>query len=139
MTKTLRTLALALVAAAVIPAVSASAQDAAFGKGTKILDLGIVADPTGFGGGLEVGLLELAPNFTLGVGGAARTRASRAVLDHVDRGRGQRALRDPERAASSTCSPVPRSASFVAASTDARPMSRTPTSASASTSVRATC
>jgi hypothetical protein len=72
MTKTLRTLALALVAAAVIPAVSASAQDAAFGKGTKILDLGIVADdPTGFGGGFEVGLLELAPNFTLGVGGAA--------------------------------------------------------------------
>ena len=72
MTKTLRTLALALVAAAVIPAASASAQDAAFGKGTKILDLGIVADdPTGFGGGFEVGLLELAPNFTLGVGGAA--------------------------------------------------------------------
>jgi hypothetical protein len=71
MLKTLRTLTVALAAAALVPLASASAQDAAFGKGSKILDLGIVTDPTGFGGGFEVGLLELAPNFTLGVGGAA--------------------------------------------------------------------
>jgi hypothetical protein len=71
MMKTLRTLTVALAAAALVPLASASAQDAAFGKGSKILDLGIVTDPTGFGGGFEVGLLELAPNFTLGVGGAA--------------------------------------------------------------------
>jgi len=69
MTKTFRTFALALVAAAVIPAASASAQDAAFGKGTKLVNLGIVTGPTGFGAGAEVGLLELAPNITLGVGG----------------------------------------------------------------------
>lgn len=73
MTKQLRSLALGLAAAVLVPVVSASAQGAApaFGKGSKIVDLGIVTDPTGFGGGLEVGLLELAPNLTLGVGGAA--------------------------------------------------------------------
>jgi hypothetical protein len=69
MTKTLRLLAVALVAAVAVPAASASAQDAAFGKGTKLVNLGIVTDPTGFGGGLEVGLMELAPNITLGIGG----------------------------------------------------------------------
>ena len=74
MIKTLRTLSLALVAAAALPLASASAQDAsakdaAFGKGTKLVNLGIVTDPTGFGAGFEVGILELAPNITLGVGG----------------------------------------------------------------------
>ncbi len=69
MIKTLRTLSLALVAAAALPFASASAQDAAFGKGTKLVNLGIVTDPTGFGAGVEVGILELAPNITLGVGG----------------------------------------------------------------------
>jgi len=74
MIKTLRTLSLALVAAAALPLASASAQDAstkdaAFGKGTKLVNLGIVTDPTGFGAGFEVGLMELAPNITLGVGG----------------------------------------------------------------------
>jgi hypothetical protein len=42
MTKTLRTLAVALAAAALVPAVSLSAQDAAFGTGTKLVNLGIV-------------------------------------------------------------------------------------------------
>jgi hypothetical protein len=80
MTKTLRTLALALVAAAVIPAVSASAQTAAFGKGTKIVDLGIVVDdPTGFAGAFEVGLLELAPNLTLGVGATGSYQSETGV------------------------------------------------------------
>lgn len=78
MMKTLRTLTVALAAAALVPLAAASAQDAAFGKGSKILDLGIVTDPTGFGGGFEVGLLELAPNFTLGVGGAAAYQSESA-------------------------------------------------------------
>lgn len=69
MIKTLRTLSLVLVAAAVLPMANASAQGAAFGTGTKLVNLGIVTDPTGFGGGLEVGLMELAPNITLGIGG----------------------------------------------------------------------
>lgn len=69
MMKTLRTLTVALAAAALVPLASASAQDAAFGTGTKLINLGIVTGPTGFGGGLEVGLMELAPNITLGVGG----------------------------------------------------------------------
>ena len=70
MTKSLRLLAVALVAAVAVPATSASAQDAAFGKGTKIVDLGIVTDPTGLGAGFEIGLMELAPNLRLGIGGA---------------------------------------------------------------------
>lgn len=69
MMKSLRTLTVALAAAAVVPFASASAQDAAFGVGTKLVNLGIVTGPTGFGAGFEVGLLELAPNITLGVGG----------------------------------------------------------------------
>jgi hypothetical protein len=70
MMKSLRTLTVALAAAALVPLTSASAQNAAFGVGTKILDLGLVVDdPTGFAGAFEVGLLELAPNLTLGVGG----------------------------------------------------------------------
>jgi len=69
MMKTVRTLTVALAAAALVPLASASAQDAAFGVGTKLLNLGIVTGPTGFGAGVEVGLLELAPNITLGVGG----------------------------------------------------------------------
>ncbi len=69
MMKSLRTLTVALAAAALVPFASASAQDAAFGVGTKLVNLGIVTGPTGFGGGVEVGLLELAPNITLGVGG----------------------------------------------------------------------
>ena len=71
MTKNIRSLVLGLAAALVLPVVSASAQKAApsFGKGAKVLDLGIVADdPNGFAGAVEVGLLELAPNLTLGVG-----------------------------------------------------------------------
>lgn len=69
MKKSFRTLAVALVAAASLPFAMASAQGAAFGKGTKLVNLGIVTGPTGFGAGAEVGLLELAPNITLGVGG----------------------------------------------------------------------
>jgi hypothetical protein len=71
MTKNIRSLVLGLAAALVLPVASAAAQKAApaFGKGAKILDLGIVTDPTGLGAGLAVGLLELAPNLTLGVGG----------------------------------------------------------------------
>lgn len=71
MTKQLRTLALGLAATLLVPVVSASAQGAApaFGTGARVLDFGIVADdPTGFAAGFEVGLLELAPNLTLGVG-----------------------------------------------------------------------
>jgi hypothetical protein len=71
MMKTIRTFTVALAAAALLPLAAASAQGAAFGKGSKILDLGIVTDPTGVGAGLEIGVLELAPNLTLGVGGAA--------------------------------------------------------------------
>jgi hypothetical protein len=81
MTKTLRLLAVALAAAVAVPAASASAQDAAFGTGTKLINLGLLTDPTGFGGGLEVGLMEFAPNFTLGVGGtfAYQSRSSFGV------------------------------------------------------------
>jgi hypothetical protein len=82
MTKQLRSLALGLAAAVLVPVVSASAQGAApaFGKGSKIVDLGIVADdPTGFAAGFEVGLLELAPNLTLGVGALGTYQSESSV------------------------------------------------------------
>jgi hypothetical protein len=82
MTKNIRSLVLGLAAALVLPVASAAAQNAtpAFGKGSKVLDLGIVADdPTGFAAGFEVGLLELAPNLTLGVGALGTYQSESSV------------------------------------------------------------
>jgi hypothetical protein len=80
MMKTLRTLTVALAAAALVPLASASAQEAAFGKGSKVLDLGIVIDdPTGFAAAFEVGLIELAPNLTLGVGATGSYQSESSV------------------------------------------------------------
>jgi hypothetical protein len=67
--------------AAVIPAV-ASAQKAAmaggevFGKGTKLVSVGLLAGGDGypdfgFGGAFEYGLLDITPKIKLGIGGSA--------------------------------------------------------------------
>ena len=72
MQKTLRNLAFAAAALA-LPAVVGAQSSASFGKGTKVLSLGVMAggDYEGFGGGasVEVGVLEFTPKIKLGVGG----------------------------------------------------------------------
>lgn len=64
---------LALVAALAAPLSIASAQGGNFGVGSKIFSVGLLGGGTGFGIGggaaFEVGVKELAPDFTLGVGG----------------------------------------------------------------------
>lgn len=81
MTNHLRSLSLALAAAIALPIASAAAQDAApaFGKGIRIIDLGIVTDPTGLGAGIEFGALTLAPNVTLGLGAAGAYQSESAL------------------------------------------------------------
>lgn len=71
MTKTLRLSALALAAAIALPASSAMAQGE-FAVGTKLVNVGLLTGSgggIGIGGGLEVSVIELAPNIRLGIGG----------------------------------------------------------------------
>ncbi len=70
MTRTLRSLSFAFAAAIAVPVASASAQDP-FNVGTKLFNIGLVAGNggLGIGAGVEVGVLELAENLTLGLGG----------------------------------------------------------------------
>jgi hypothetical protein len=76
MTRLARCLAAAVVAAAVLPFASAHAQKSGaaagsgvFTTGTSIVSVGLLTDPTGIGGSYEYGLRQLAPGWTLGVGG----------------------------------------------------------------------
>jgi hypothetical protein len=70
MTRTLRALSFAAATALTVPLATASAQDSAFGIGTKLFNVGLFADGgTGLGAGFEVGVLDLAPRVTLGIGG----------------------------------------------------------------------
>jgi hypothetical protein len=69
MTRTLRTLAFALAAALSAPLATAQAQSP-LPVGSKLLNVGLFADGgTGLGASLEVGVLELAPRVSLGIGG----------------------------------------------------------------------
>jgi len=73
MQKTLRSLVLAAAAIVLPTALSAQASATSFGKGTKILSLGLMTggDYDGFGGGasVEVGVVDFTPKIKLGVGG----------------------------------------------------------------------
>lgn len=73
MLKSLRPFALALAAAAAVPASSAMAQGE-FTPGTKIASVGLLSagngGGTGIGGAFEFSMLELAPNLNLGIGGS---------------------------------------------------------------------
>ena len=81
MTRFLRSSALTLAASLLLPFAAARAQTGtnAFGSGAKVVDLGVVTDPTGIGGGFEFGLRELASNVTLGLGAAASYQSESAL------------------------------------------------------------
>lgn len=82
MTRSIRSLGLVCAAAILLPLGTAAAQTVTptFGKGTKILDIGFIADDvSGFGAAFEFGLRELAPNLTLGVG-ATGSYQSESIL-----------------------------------------------------------
>lgn len=79
MTRFVRCLAAAAVASVVVPFAAAHAQKSGspapasgvFTTGTSMVSVGLLTDPTGFAGSYEYGLRELAPGFTLGIGGTA--------------------------------------------------------------------
>lgn len=69
MRKSIRTFAVAVLATVALPLSSAVAQGA-FTPGTKMLSVGMLSDGgTGVAGSFEYGVLEFAPNITLGIGG----------------------------------------------------------------------